>query len=336
MIETEETNTIASAAPSADQETTSPATPVEEATTTHTASAKKNFLSLLAIVFCVGFSQLFAFLADGVEDPLFAGSGMSVAQVTIFVAMLIQIVAFVPAFYYQTEHYYDITGSFTYILCTVYSYVAGLATQDYVVNARTLIPTILTVVWAARLGSFLYKRVKLAGKDARFDKIKPDPLLFLAVWTLQGLWVTLTAIAVFTLNSSPPSDLAFPPTVIIGLVVWVGGFGCEAMSDRQKRIWRADTNNRGKWIAVGLWYYSRHPNYFGEITLWVGMFITCCSSFVETQWAAAVGPIFVYCLITYVSGVPMLERYADKKWGDVPAYQDYKKSTNCLVPWFKR
>ena len=169
------------------------------------------------------------------------------------------------------------------------------------------ITVVLVSVWAARLGSFLFRRMLRAGKDDRFDALKPSALRFLAVWTVQGLWVSLTlaaALAAVTTSAREPLGLL----ALLGLATWIVGFGVEAVADWQKSRFRADAANRGRYVDSGLWAWSRHPNYFGEIVLWIGMALIAVPVLSGWQWFTLISPLFVALLLTRISGVPMLER----------------------------
>jgi steroid 5-alpha reductase family enzyme len=249
-----------------------------------------------------------------------------VFAIAVGLAFLIQWLVFIPSYLMQTEHFFDLTGSLTYI--TVAS-LAGFLSAP--IDIRSLVLLALVVVWAARLGSFLFRRVRKSGKDDRFDEIKPSFVRFLNVWTLQGLWVTLTmaaALAAITSAKSVGLDLF----AVIGLCVWLAGFGMEAIADLQKSRFRADSSNRGKFIRAGLWSWSRHPNYFGEITLWTGVAIIAFPVLQGWQLVTLISPVFVFLLLTRVSGIPLLEKKADSKWGGQQDYEDYKAKTSLLVP----
>jgi steroid 5-alpha reductase family enzyme len=182
-----------------------------------------------------------------------------------------------------------------------------------------------------RLGTFLFRRVRRDGRDGRFDSIKVDPLRFFMTWTLQGLWVLLTvacALAIVTGDERESFDLL----AWIGTVVWVIGFATEAVADHQKSTFKRDSANEGRFITSGLWAWSRHPNYFGEITLWLGVAIMAVPVLSGWRWVTLISPIFVMVLLTRISGIPMLERRAQKRWGDEPAFQEYTEHTPVLIP----
>lgn len=262
-----------------------------------------------------------------------AGSqnGVDIAGFPVFVlagivAFVIQWVVFVPSYRAQTERWYDLTGSFTYLTVAI-----GALILVGRFDLRSLIIVALVAVWAARLGSFLYRRVKKAGSDSRFDEIKPSFLRFLMTWTLQGLWVFLTlaaALAAMTASTAP----TFGWLGWLGVLVWVIGFGIEALADAQKQAFRKDPANKGRFIQSGLWAWSRHPNYFGEITLWTGVALIALPVLSGWQYLTLVSPVFVYLLLTRISGIPMLESRAEERWGDDPTYREYKARTPVLFP----
>jgi steroid 5-alpha reductase family enzyme len=240
-------------------------------------------------------------------------------------AFVINWLAFIPAALTQNEHYYDLTGGISYVTVTV---AAVLLSGD--LDLRATLVAAMVLVWSIRLASFLFIRISKAGKDSRFDDIKTRPLQFLLAWTLQGLWVLLTAaaaLAVITGGNSKPLGVVG----VIGIAIWLAGILIEIVADQQKSRFRKDPANKGKFISTGLWAWSRHPNYFGEIMLWVGMAIVAIPVLQGWQWATLISPVFVYFLLTKVSGVPMLEDKADERWGGQDDYEDYKRRTPVLI-----
>lgn len=251
---------------------------------------------------------------------------LPVFALIVGITFAVQLVAFVPAFIAQSERYYDLIGSLTYISMTVLA-----ATLASPLDARSALLVGLVIVWATRLGTYLFRRVVKAGKDSRFDALKPSFVKFLNVWVIQGLWVALTAGAAWAAITSA-SHAPIDALAVVGMLVWLFGFGIEAVADLQKSRFRADPSNAGRFIHTGLWSWSRHPNYFGEITLWTGVALIALPALSGWQLATLVSPLFVFLLITRVSGVPMLEKYADKTWGGQDDYEAYKSRTSVLVP----
>jgi steroid 5-alpha reductase family enzyme len=255
--------------------------------------------------------------------------GVPVFAIIVGLAFLIQWLVFIPSYLLQTEKFYDLTGSFTYIsMIGVALCYSRYSTQ---LDARSILLAMLVIIWALRLGTFLFGRIQKSGKDDRFDEIKPSFIRFLNAWTIQGLWVTFTAatalVGITTLTQKDIGAFA-----VIGFLVWVFGFAFEVIADAQKSRFNADPENKGKFVRTGLWAYSRHPNYFGEIVLWIGVAIIAIPVLQGWQWIAMISPLFVTFLLTRVSGVPMLEDKADKKWGGQEDYETYKKNTPVLIP----
>ena len=256
----------------------------------------------------------------------FSVSGIPIFALGVAVAFSIQILGFIAAYLLRTEKFYDLTGSITYISVTIMAVVLSP-----VVDGRSILLMILVVIWAGRLGTFLFQRVLEAGKDSRFDEIKTSFPRFLTTWMLQGLWVSLTlAAALAAITTTERKPLGW--FTLIGTLVWLIGFGIEVVADAQKSRFRDKEENQGDFIDTGLWAWSRHPNYFGEITLWFGVAIIALPILQGWQWVTLISPIFVALLITQVSGVPILEKKADEKWGGQEDYEEYKENTPVLIP----
>jgi len=251
-------------------------------------------------------------------------SGIPVFLICGLIAFLVQWLAFIPAFIFQTERYFDLFGAFTYI---------GLAAIGFSYSGQDAGATIVTamvVIWAVRLGGFLFTRVSKTGHDRRFAKIKPDVLQFLMTWTLQGLWVFITfsaGLAALTSGKAYPLDVF----VGVGSVLWLTGFVIEIVADQQKSNFRKDPGNKNQFIQHGLWAWSRHPNYFGEIVLWVGIAIAALPMLEGWQFVTLISPVFVVLLLTRISGVRMLEARAERKWGREEGYQEYCRRTPVLL-----
>ena len=249
--------------------------------------------------------------------------GLSVPLFCVLVIFAMQWLAFVPASLARTEHFYDLWGAITYISCVG---IALLAVPSSGAGVRGWLVGALVVLWAARLGGFLFLRVRAAGGDGRFDEIKTSAPRFLVAWSLQGLWISTTLLAaMICIGHRAPSALGIVDAV--GLLLWVGGFAIEAISDEQKRRFRKSSSRDG-FISTGLWAWSRHPNYFGEILLWTGIAIIASASMTGLGWLGLISPLFVFVLLRYGSGIPILESRSDERFGHLPGYQTYKSQQN--------
>ncbi|MBK0421546.1 DUF1295 domain-containing protein [Leucobacter sp. CSA2] len=298
-------------------------------------SLPRNVLLTIVIVAVIAVGALLALAgsqngwtlggANGASDASGA-PGLPGFGIAVLIAFLVQWLAYIPAVIAKTDRFFDLTGSLTYIAVTIMLVVLSPS-----LDARDMILAAVVVVWAVRLGSFLFARNIRSGGDDRFDEIMKSKLRFFMVWTLQGLWVSLTAAAAWiALSSSHSTPLDW--TTGLGLALWVAGFAIEVTADAQKSRFKADPANRGRFISSGLWSLSRHPNYFGEILLWIGVLVIAAPALQGWQWIALLSPAFVVLLLTRVSGIPTLEKKADKKWADDPAYQAYRAKTPVLVP----
>ncbi len=280
----------------------------------------KPIIGILAII---AFSAALA-VAGNQGSVVF--SGLPLFIICASVGFMLHWLAFIPAFAYQTEHYFDLIGSASYI-GTVILTVALHPGMD----TRGLIISVMIAVWAVRLGSFLFARVKKAGKDRRFNEIKTRFFRYMFTWTLGGAWVFITmAAGLAAMTSTTQQAVGIP--FFIGTTLWVLGFGLEVVADSQKTSFRRQAANAEKFITTGLWQYSRHPNYFGEIILWLGIAVMSAPVLVGWQLAALISPVFVFFLLTKVSGIPMLEKSGLERWGSDPKYQRYISITSSLVP----
>lgn len=243
---------------------------------------------------------------------------------------LLHWLVYVPSYIYQTEHYFDLTGSVTYL--TALGTVAVLHPAP---DARGLVLCLLIGIWAIRLGSFLFRRVNRDGGDGRFDHIKVQALRFLLTWTISGTWVYVTMAPGLAALSSAES-VALDSFFTVGLSLWLAGFAFEVTADLQKTRFRANPENKGRFITTGLWSISRHPNYFGEIVLWIGISVIAFPVLSGWQYFTLISPVFVIFLLTRVSGVNMLEQRGMKRWGEDSGYRKYLDITPVLVPFVGR
>ena len=252
---------------------------------------------------------------------------LEIVENAILLAFLIHWLFFIPAYLLKTEKFFDLTGSLTYISIMVYVVYTKNNLQE---QLGSIILASLVILWAVRLGSFLFLRIKKAGEDKRFREIKTSFARFFLLWTISGMWVSFCSMCALTAIAS--NDGVIVNNIFyIGLVTFIIGLSIEIIADSQKTKFRKDPKNKDKFINEGLWAKSRHPNYVGEITLWGGVAIMSFSSLEGWQYISLISPIFTYLLLVYVSGVPQLTASGQKKWGHLESYQEYIKNTPTLI-----
>ena len=254
--------------------------------------------------------------------------------ICLFVSFVFHWIAFIPSYLLRTEKYYDISGTASYLLLLFTSSYYTVQITDKTLHTRSVFIMFLVAIWALRLGIFLFLRVIRAGHDQRFKKVKEQFSPFLVWWSMSALWVFLTtanALTAIINNYDSYDDLYF----YSGTFIWIVGFSFEVIADEQKRRFRSLQENKNHFISSGLWSISRHPNYFGEILLWIGMAIIAFPTLKGWQYFTLISPLFIYLLLTKISGVNLLEDIADKKWGQDEKYQKYKVNTPVLVPFLK-
>lgn len=270
---------------------------------------------------------IFAVLGFVIPFGISLAIGNEQVQNIVLLVYIIQWVAFIPAYMFQTEKFFDLTGSITY--SSVFIYCIYLASSGDL-NWGSLVISILVILWAGRLGTFLFTRIAKDGEDKRFRTIKPDIAQFFMTWTLQGMWVSLCSLCAIT-GIASETGIIVNNIFYIGLVMFIGGFAIEIVADQQKTAFRAIPENRNKYITSGLWSRSRHPNYFGEITLWTGVAVMSFSSLSGIEYLTLISPIFTYLLLVKISGVRMLEGRGQKTWGNDEDYIAYMKNTPMVM-----
>ena len=256
-------------------------------------------------------------------------TGSVIVKNAVLLAYVIHWIAYIPAYVFQTEKFYDLTGSVTYLSVVWFVFLSTY--QSISLNFGNLILVLLISIWTIRLGLFLFIRIHKAGEDKRFRTIKTSASQFFMTFTLSGLWVTLCSMCALVAISSP-EGLVMNALTYVGIILFIIGFGIEIVADNQKTAFRSIEANKDSFITSGLWSKSRHPNYFGEVLLWFAIAVISFSSLEGLQLVTLISPVFTYILLVYVSGVRMLEDMNDKKWADNEQYKSYKKNTPMLFP----
>ena len=256
-------------------------------------------------------------------------TGSVIVKNAVLLAYVIHWIAYIPAYLFQTEKFYDLTGSVTYLSVVWFVFLSTY--KSISLNFGNLILVLLISIWTIRLGLFLFMRIHKAGEDKRFRSIKTSASQFFMTFTLSGLWVTLCSMCALVAISSP-EGLVMNALTYVGIILFIIGFGIEIVADNQKTAFRSIEANKDSFITSGLWSKSRHPNYFGEVLLWFAIAVISFSSLEGLQLITLISPVFTYILLVYVSGVRMLEDMNDKKWADDEQYKSYKKNTPMLFP----
>ena len=290
------------------------------------SSTAKDYLNIIIVI-------LFAFLISffGADNSA-KYNGYSILVLCMVASFLIHWIVFLPSYLVKTEKFYDITGTVAYLLLL---YISSSLTTFFfndTLQLRSMVAISLVSIWAIRLGVFLFIRVLRVGEDRRFREAKLSFSKYLLWWSMSALWVFLTTANALTLiinNTNLFNDLF----LYFGIGIWFFGFTFEIIADEQKRRFRADKNNKDNFIATGLWSISRHPNYFGEIILWLGMALIALPTLTGFQYVTLISPVFIYLLLTRISGINLLEERADKKWGELESYKKYKQKTPALIPF---
>ncbi|DAZ95683.1 TPA: hypothetical protein N0F65_002993 [Lagenidium giganteum] len=250
------------------------------------------------------------------------------------VTVVMQCSFFAVAFLCQFDKVTDLAGTLNFLVLALLSLVV-----QGIYSTRTIVVTAFVVVWALRLGSYLLIRVLNRGKDERFDQMRGNCLNFFGFWVFQIFWVFVVSTPVMLVNSGDDAvDVAAFGTAsdVLGTVLWVIGFVIEAVADSSKDAFYRNKENRGKLLCSGVWKYSRHPNYFGEIVCWTGVFLLSAATFVGDQKWFAVGvvsPLMTFILLMFLSGIPLAEERYDTRFGAQPFYLEYKKSTSPVIPF---
>ena len=260
-----------------------------------------------------------------------AAGGVPVFALCVALAFAMQWAAFVPAWYWRTERWFDLVGSATFLTVML----AALAASGWA-DARALLLAAMVAAWALRLGAFLFARIRRQGFDRRFAEIKRDAARFLPHVDAAG-----------AVGVADPGVRAGRGDRSGARARWVGPPPSAPPCGGRGSAWRSwptrrsAASERGRRtptgsIATGLWARCRHPNYFGEIVLWTGVAVAALPALESWRYVTLISPVFVWLLLTRISGIPLLEAQAERQWGGDPAYLSYRARTPTLVPALRR
>lgn len=246
---------------------------------------------------------------------------------SFIISVAINLIFFLIAFSFKTDKVTDLSYSLSFfILAPVLIFSSG---KGFVLQQLFLALAIM--LWGFRLGVYLFSRILITKTDDRFDDKRNNPANLIRFWLLQtiAVWVIMLPFSLFLTRRNIDVKNVF---TYVGFAVYLLGFIVETISDAQKFQFKRQSENKGKWMQGGLWKYSRHPNYFGEILVWWGLFIVVLPHLSGLSFLTVSGPVFITLLLLFVSGIPLLEKAADKKHGQNPDYISYRDNTSLLIP----
>jgi len=250
---------------------------------------------------------------------------LSTVILSLIVAIVCNLLLFLIAYWRQSDKLTDISYALTFILLTALVVRVSPAQGAYGIAVLGMV-----VLWACRIGGFLLYRIIRAGRDARFDDVRSHFMQFGRFWLGQAVTVWILMLPV-VFAFSRKNHLG--SVELFSICLWLFGFGVEAIADLQKYRYRSNHHHANHWIDTGLWRFSRHPNYFGEILVWCSIYLYAYIGMsVPERIIALASPLLISILLLFVSGVPVLERSADKRWGNDPSYESYKRRTSLLIP----
>ncbi len=241
----------------------------------------------------------------------------------LLLSIAINLVFFLFAYFLQTDKVTDFTYSLTFIILSFIGYVDSDKTW---VDLTLLL---LIVIWALRLGSYLFLRIHAMGRDKRFDAFRHKWLSFLGFWIVQAVSVWIILLPYIAGVDVPEKVVS--PVFILGCALAFGGFLLEAVADYQKYVFKR--SNPDGFMSTGVWKRIRHPNYTGEILFWTGLFVALLPFFSGWQYFTVVSPLWICFLLIRFSGIPLLRKKWDEKYGNDPAFQQYLQRSYSLFPY---
>lgn len=247
---------------------------------------------------------------------------MTAIFISFLIITLVNVLAYIWAYRNQSDHLTDISYSLCFIAVALF-FLFGYGD----LTAGHIVLTLMVVLWGVRLGGFLFYRIHHMGKDQRFDQFRSSAGGFLKFWLLQSASIWIIALPVLIGLMSENLQIN-----IYAIIVWIGGWLLQSIADWQKFTFRS-TNPASSFIDYGLYRYIRHPNYAGEILIWISIFWYVSPVLSYWQWLTIISPIWVTILLIGISGIPLIEITNRKKYAGNASFQQYVERTWRLVPF---
>lgn len=250
---------------------------------------------------------------------------MNILLGSLLIIFTIQILFFLGAALFKTDKVTDLSYGLTFVvLVWVFIFRYQSPTLFHILIAG------MVTIWGIRLSGFLFIRIMKTQRDKRFDGVREHFLKFARFWFLQAVAIFIIMLPSILGLSKANGTLSF--VSFLGLGIWIVGILIESVADWQKFVFKNKEVNRDKWIDSGLWHFARHPNYFGEMTVWWGLYLFVLPTLGGIEYISIVGPVFITCLLLFVTGIPPLEKTYSRKYKGNMEYQQYRNSTRLLIP----
>lgn len=254
-------------------------------------------------------------LSEIASNPLFY---------SLLISLGIQASFFIIAAILKTDLFTDLSYGITFVILAI-----AIVAFNQSSSLMQWLLTGMIAFWGLRLAGYLFIRISSIKRDKRFDGIRENPLKFGAFWLFQGIsiWIIMLPSLHFLGAKIEPTGLYIS---LFGFLIWAVGFVLETVADYQKFVFKQQ--NKNMWISSGVWKYSRHPNYLGELFCWWGIFLFVVPYLSGWEYLTIIGPIWITILLLFITGVPTIEKRYDKKYKSNKKYQEYKCSTGLLFP----
>lgn len=248
---------------------------------------------------------------------------MNIFLLSFLIILGIQVFFFLLAATLKTDKFTDLSYGITFVIVALILLLRGSFSFAQLVLFAAI------ALWGLRLATYLFIRILKIGKDDRFDDIREKVLEFAKFWGFQAISIFIILLPAIYFFSITP--IGINSISSLGLGISLFGLLFETVADYQKYVYK-NRKTKIPFITTGLWKYSRHPNYFGEMLVWWGMFIYIYPFLSGISYLTIVGPIFITILLLFISGIPPLEKRHKEKYGDMKEYRKYKESTSLLIP----
>lgn len=252
---------------------------------------------------------------------------MSLTISVISIVFVLNILGFIFGYLLKTDKFTDITYSLSFICASFFGLIFFAE-----ISIFTILPVVMITLWGIRLGFFLLRRILAMGRDKRFDTMRDSVIKFGSFWLLQSVSIIIIILPVIFQLSIKDGTLGIFQW--LGIFIWIVGWLLESIADGQK--YQFKKTNPDQFFYGGIFRWIRYPNYLGELLVWTGIWIFGLDYYFGIWgWITIISPIWIFILLRYISGIPLVEAQRNAKYSNDLQYQEYKKSTPLLIFGFK-